>query len=166
MMTILTNFPMPWRTSTNSPMPWMNFPLCRKIGTRAFIIERYSRKSTTSNKFDCVLPCYHLQRLSKLWPTLATQMAKAILTFPMRRHFQPRFPFLNQIRLHRKVATDTYFANCAAFGGATCAQVFWGMTSHMINVYGMKMENEALEAYADFLRHACNREGYFTNRRC
>jgi hypothetical protein len=42
-----------------------------KVGTRALIIERYSRKSTTwpSNEFDCVLPCYLLQRSSKPWPT-------------------------------------------------------------------------------------------------
>jgi hypothetical protein len=70
-MTILMNSPMPWRTSTNSLIPWMKFPLCRKIGTRALNIERYSRKSTTwpSNDFDFVLPCYHLQRSSKPWPT-------------------------------------------------------------------------------------------------
>ena len=82
-----------------------------------------------------------------------TQLAKAILRYPLRRHIKSRFPQLNRPRLREKVATDTYFANCRDVTGATCAQVFYGMTSHMINVYGLRTESQAPEAYADFLRH-------------
>lgn len=57
-----------------------------------------------------------------------TQISKAILRFPMRRHIKDRFPFLNRIRLREVVATDTMFSNCRAIGGYTCAQVFYGLT--------------------------------------
>jgi hypothetical protein len=46
---------------------------------------------------------------------------------------------------------DTYFANVWAIGGITCAQVFYGVQSHMINVYGMKSESAMPEAYKDFI---------------
>ena len=47
---------------------------------------------------------------------------------------------------------DPMFANCTAIGGATCAQVFFGMTSWVINVYGMKSKSKFPQVYADFLR--------------
>lgn len=50
------------------------------------------------------------------------------------------------------VATDTYFANVRALGSATCAQVFYGVQSHMINVFSMKSESEMPDAYMDFIR--------------
>jgi hypothetical protein len=49
------------------------------------------------------------------------------------------------------VATDTYFANVHVIGGATCAQVFHEVKSHMINVFGMKSESEMPEAIVDFI---------------
>ena len=49
------------------------------------------------------------------------------------------------------MATNTYFANTHALGGATCAQVFYGVNSHMINIYGMKSESEMPDAYKDFI---------------
>ena len=51
------------------------------------------------------------------------------------------------------MATDTYFANTHALGGATCAQVFYGVNSHMINIYGMKSESEMPDAYKDFIHN-------------
>jgi hypothetical protein len=80
-----------------------------------------------------------------------SQLAHTILRFPMRRHVKARFPWLNCNRLREAVATDTYFANVHAIGGATCAQVFYGIKSHMINVIGMKTEGEMPEAYTDFI---------------
>jgi hypothetical protein len=49
------------------------------------------------------------------------------------------------------MATNTYFANVHAIGGDGCTQVFYGVKSHMINVFGMKLESEMPEAYADFI---------------
>jgi hypothetical protein len=81
-----------------------------------------------------------------------TQLGQTILRFPMQRHIKARFPWLNCNRLRETVATDTYFANVRAIGGATCAQVFYGVQSHMINVYGMKSESEMPDTYMDFIR--------------
>ena len=81
-----------------------------------------------------------------------TQLAKWHTKLPFKRHWLPRFPFLNVHRLSEPVATDTFFANCKALGGETCAQVFYGIKSHMINVYPMKTESEGSLAYEDFLR--------------
>ena len=83
-----------------------------------------------------------------------TQLAKTIFAYPMVRHKKSRFPWLNRFRINEKVSTDTIFSNCRAYGGSTCAQIFYGMTSRVINVYGMKSENEfASSVYPDFLRH-------------
>ena len=79
-------------------------------------------------------------------------MAKWHTKLPCKRRWLPRFPFLNIHRLSEPVATDTFFANCKALGGETCAQVFYGIKSHMINVYPMKTESEGSLAYEDFLR--------------
>ena len=81
-----------------------------------------------------------------------TQMAQNVVRFPMRQHVKSRFPFLNRRRLRETVATDTYFANRVGIGGITCAQVFFGLQSHMINVNPMRSENQFPEAYEDFIR--------------
>ena len=82
-----------------------------------------------------------------------TQLGMAsFTTFPMRRHYKPRYPQLNVCCLHEPVACDTFFANTCDRTGATCAQVFYGVKSKMINVYGMRSENEAPTAYKDFIR--------------
>ena len=51
------------------------------------------------------------------------------------------------------VATDTYFANVKGTNGVTCAQVYYGLLSHMINVYGLKSERDGPDSYEDFIRH-------------
>ena len=48
---------------------------------------------------------------------------------------------------------DTMFAGTTAIGGFTCAQVLYGTTSRVINVYGMKSKSEFPAVYADFLRN-------------
>jgi hypothetical protein len=70
----------------------------------------------------------------------------------MQHHIKSHFPWLNCNHLRETVATDTYFANIWAIGGATCAQVFYRVQSHMINVYGMKSESEMPEVYQNFIR--------------
>jgi hypothetical protein len=67
-----------------------------------------------------------------------TQLAKAIVHAPLKKHFHSRFRYLNRLRIHETVSMDTLFANCKGVTGKSCAQVFYGLTSHMMNVYGMK----------------------------
>ena len=60
---------------------------------------------------------------------------------------------MNGFRLREKVSTDTMFAGITAIGGYTCAQVFYGVTSKVINVYGMRSKSDFPQVYADFLRN-------------
>ena len=81
-----------------------------------------------------------------------TQSAKAIVHFPFIRHIASRFAWMNRFRLREKVSTDVLFAHAKGLYGVTCAQVYYGMTSRMINVYPMKSKAEFPNTYADFLR--------------
>ena len=70
----------------------------------------------------------------------------------MRRHIKPRAPHLNVIRTDETVSTDPLFANVISiYHGYTCAQVFFGLKPHMINVYGMRSKNNFPEVYRDFI---------------
>jgi hypothetical protein len=81
-----------------------------------------------------------------------TQFARDVIRFPMRRHFASRWLRYGTKHLRETVSTDTYFASIPDVSGATCTQAFWGVRSHMINVYGMRREAEFPYVYADFLR--------------
>jgi hypothetical protein len=59
----------------------------------------------------------------------------------MRRHLKSRFQMLRHKSLNEVITTDTYFANEKSIEGYHCAQVFFGMTSKMLYVAGMKTES-------------------------
>jgi len=81
-----------------------------------------------------------------------TQLARLCIQQPMRDHIKPWFPWLNHPHLHETVATDTMFSSVKGIGGHTCTQVYWGFTSHFINVYGMKSKSEGPITLDDFER--------------
>jgi hypothetical protein len=81
-----------------------------------------------------------------------TQLAKSTIHYPMRRHLKSRFQMLRHKRLNEFIATDTNFANEKSIEGYHCAQVFFGMTSKMLHVAGMKTESEFADVYLDFIR--------------
>ena len=81
-----------------------------------------------------------------------TQLAKSTIHYPMRRHLKSRFQMLRHKRLNEVIATDTYFASERSIEGYHCAQVFFGMTSKMLVVTGMKTESEFPDVYLDFIR--------------
>jgi hypothetical protein len=70
----------------------------------------------------------------------------------MRRHLENRFQMLKRKRLNEVIATDTYFANEKSIERNNCAQVFFGMTSKVLYVAGMKTESEFADVYLDFIR--------------
>src|SRR5689334_23390430 len=71
----------------------------------------------------------------------------------MQRHIKSRVPHLNISRIEETISTDPLFANVKSiYHGYTCAQVFFGLKSHMINVYGMRSKNNIPEVYRDFIR--------------
>jgi hypothetical protein len=65
----------------------------------------------------------------------------------MIRHLNCRFQTLRCKRLNKFIAADTYFANGKSIEGYNCAQVFFGMTSKMLHVAGMKTESEFIDIY-------------------
>jgi hypothetical protein len=95
---------------------------------------------------------YHLVDIICKTLENTSQLARTILCISMQHHIKARFPWLYCNQLRETVATDTYFATVHAIGGATCARVFYGVKSHMINIFGMKLESEMPEAYVDFIR--------------
>jgi hypothetical protein len=70
----------------------------------------------------------------------------------MRLHLKSRFQMLRHKRLNEVKAIDTYFANEKSIEDYHCAQVFFGMTSKMLYVAGMKTESELADVYFDFIR--------------
>ena len=99
-----------------------------------------------------IQPYLGYQPLNVIWQTLAntTQLASQFVRTPLRKHVKSLYPFLNKTRLHETVATDTMFSSWRDLSGAWCAQVFYGLSSHMINIYGMKTESKGPEALDNF----------------
>ena len=78
-----------------------------------------------------------------------TQMAKSV--FSMNRHFAQRFSQLWQYNIKEIVGRNNFHGKCRAFGGANYDAIFYGYTSNMINVFGVKTKSEVPRAYMDFL---------------
>ena len=84
---------------------------------------------------------------------VTTQNAKMILRTPLRRHIKSRLGFMQAKRLDETVSTDPMFANCKSLGsGYTGAQVFYGLKSTQIDVYGFHRKGEFPHIYRDFIR--------------
>ena len=81
-----------------------------------------------------------------------TQLAKATINFPLKRHIRSCFQQLRRPRLNEIVATDTQFASVKSIEGYTCSQMFYGCTSNLMEVYGMRQEAAFPDAYQDFMR--------------
>jgi hypothetical protein len=111
---------------------------------------------TNPSKIDyhAMRPYLGFQTVDRIKKTIAktTQWAKTMTHFPMRKHKKARFPHLNVRRLDEKVSTDPLFSSHRDVSGATCGQVFFGMTTKMFNIYGMRNKGEFSNAYLDFIR--------------
>jgi hypothetical protein len=70
----------------------------------------------------------------------------------MKRHPKSRFQILRHKSLNESIVTYTYFANEKSNEGYHSAQVFFGMTSKILYVAGMKTELEFVDANLDFIR--------------
>ena len=80
-----------------------------------------------------------------------TRRLKAYFSYPMKKHYQSRFPWITDsvLRLNEIVSTDTIFSSVKGFNGEQCAQIFYGLTSHVIDVYPMKSKREFLRVYKE-----------------
>ena len=82
------------------------------------------------------------------------QMAKTNIHYPLQRHYKARNPFSNVHRLNEVVSTDPIFANCPSIDNKfTGAQVYYGLKSHCVNIYGFKSKGEFPTNYKDFIRY-------------
>jgi hypothetical protein len=84
------------------------------------------------------------------------QLQLSTIHYPMLRHLESRFQMLMYERLSEVIATDTYFANAKSIEGYYCAKVFFGLTSKMLLIAGMKYEYEFSDVYLDFIRQNGN----------
>eukprot|EP00978_Attheya_sp_CCMP212_P040574 scaffold222728_cov27-Attheya_sp.AAC.1 len=71
----------------------------------------------------------------------------------MRRHLKARNPCFNVKRLDESVSTDPIFSSYRDVSGTTCGQVFFGMSSKVFNIYGMRGKGQFPKAYLGFIRH-------------
>jgi hypothetical protein len=82
-----------------------------------------------------------------------TQWARMVERYPFRKHFKSRFPALNVIRRSEPVATDTVFADTAAYGTACrLAQLFVGTKTFVTDIYPMKMESDFITTLQENIR--------------
>jgi len=82
-----------------------------------------------------------------------TRYARYSGSYPLRKHFKSRFPALNIHRRNEPVATDTIFADTPAVDNSpTCAQIFVGTKSLVVDAYGIKTDGEFVNTLEDNIR--------------
>jgi len=81
-----------------------------------------------------------------------TQLARVQYDRVLQTHHKPWFPWLNHHCLHETITTDTMFTSVLDISGNTCAQVYWGLTLHYINVYGMQTESDGPQTLDNLAR--------------
>ena len=111
-----------------------------KMDTCAYTIHA----AATLQQAEKVQPYLGYRPLEIICRTLenTTQLTSQLVCTPMCRHVKSLYPFLNQKRLYETISTDTFFSSVRDISGATCAQVFYGLSSHFINIYGMHTESD------------------------
>ena len=83
-----------------------------------------------------------------------TQMGRAILHWPMRKHYKSRNPALNVSRRAEAVATDTIYSDIPAInGGQRYVQLFVGRDSLLTDVYPLKSIKEFVNSLEDNIRY-------------
>ena len=131
----------------------------KEKSTTAFLMKSWHRVIHKDIDPEKIRPYLGYRPLHIVKKTLekTTQLAKMVIRNPMRRHIKSRAPHLNVHRLNETVSTDPIFVNTkSVFHGYSCAQVFYGLKSHCINIYGMKSKGEFPVIYRDFIRdHGC-----------
>jgi hypothetical protein len=83
---------------------------------------------------------------------VTTQLGATVNYHNLKAHLKMLLPWANKTRLNETVSTDTIFADKEDVSGATCAQVFYGLSSHVFNIYGMSTESEGPNRLNDFVR--------------
>ena len=116
--------------------------------------SKFSRALPKNIDYSKLVPYFAYQPIEIIQRTLenTTQLARATIQHPLQRHLKSRFHMLRKQQLNEVVAMDTYFSTLRSLEGYTCSQVFFGCTSQLLYVVGMRTEAEFPDAYGDFLR--------------
>ena len=81
-----------------------------------------------------------------------SQLGKMVTKLPLQSHTKSRNPLLNTPRLNESYATDTWFSGAQSYEGYSCCQLFAGINSSRVKLYGMRTESNGPSALLDFLR--------------
>ena len=125
-----------------------------EMDSRVFAVASWHRVLHKNLEPKQVRPYLGYAPLKVIQKTLSrnTQMAKMIICAPLRRRIKSRLSFMQAKRLEETISTEPMIANCRSMGnGYTGAQVFYGLKSHMINVYGFCKKGEFPQKYHDFI---------------
>ena len=130
-------------------------PAENAFDSRMFVVASWHRVLHKNLEPKQLQPYLGFAPLKVIKRTLerTTQMARMIIRSPLRRHIKSRLAFMRAKRLEETVSTDPMFANCRGLGyGYTGAQVFYGLKSHKIDVYGFRRKGEFPHIYRDFIK--------------
>jgi hypothetical protein len=84
-----------------------------------------------------------------------TQYAHMPMSTILKKQYKCHFPALNVFHCHEPVATDMVYSDTLAIdSGATCAQLFCGTHSYVMDAYGMKSHKQFDGTLED---NICNR---------
>ena len=140
----------PLNDNVNSPDP----DACNEFHSFVYAVSSWHRVLYDEVDPRRLQPYLAFRPLDIVKATLrsTTQLARMVIRYPLRRHYKSHAPFLNVHRLDEVVSTDPMFANCPSLHhGFLGAQVFYGLTSHCINVYGFHSKGEFPRIYRDFI---------------
>jgi hypothetical protein len=114
----------------------------------------YSKALPAKINYEKLSPYFTFRPYDIIQHTLrqTTQSAKSKIHYPMRHHLKSQFQMMMNNRLNEVIATDIYFANEKSIEDYHCAQVFFGMTSKVLYVVGMKTESEFADVYLCFIK--------------
>lgn len=83
-----------------------------------------------------------------------TQLAHIPMSNILRKTFQSPNPALNVLRRRESVATDTVYSDTPSIdGGETLAQIYVGVQSEVVDIYGIKTTSQFTRTLEDNIRH-------------
>ena len=109
---------------------------------------------STKRNFDALRPLFGWMPVSRIQRTfeLSTQNARMPAAERLKVHYKSPNPALNVVPRDEDLCTDTVFSDVPAVDdGSTCAQIFAGMTSAVIDVFGMKTESQFVNTLEDVI---------------
>ena len=120
-------------------------------------IELKVQQQTVTAKepdFEALCPLFAwapTQVIRKTWD-VTTRFGHYIDQIPFKQYFKSLFPAFNVPRCCEPVATDTVYSDTPAIdNGATSAQIFVGVDSLVLDVFGMKSDKQFVNTLEDVI---------------